>query len=192
MHTAVVRHVHQQQQQQLHTLCPPALCALRLWLSMAIFEVPPFPLSARVLLVMMMDSVDCRMHPSVALTERTPAYCSTYQYQRADKLCDLAVYAYLLVRTLRGAFAHSRLQQLILVGLFAFRVVGSVLFLKYPQHGRVWFTRFPDVFREVLLFFSVLHDLRIKNVPPALLLGVVAVLCGAKWCVEHSFHMSRE
>lgn len=165
----------------MHTLCPAAICALRLLLSVLAFECLPLPLSARIFTVFLLDEVDCRGHPSVRLLERTPPYCDTYAYQRADKVCDLVVYAYLLSRVTWGGA-----QQCILGVLFLSRVAGVTCYLADPAHDAVrWFARLPDALRETMLLFALLEDLHVSHVHPAALVACAVVI----WAVKAHFEV---
>jgi len=75
-------------------------------------------------------------------------------YQRLDKLCDLA---YMLV-FLKVAFGWAGLERGVAVGLFAFRMIGEVVF---ELSGARWtLLVFPNVFEFWFIAVAALHHYR--------------------------------
>jgi hypothetical protein len=107
-------------------------------------------------------------------------------YQRLDKLCDLA---YMLV-FLKVALGWTGLERTVAVGLFAFRMIGEVVF--ELSAARWTLLVFPNVFEFWFLAVAALHHYR----PGAQLsrrdaaVALVALLLG-KEAQEYFLHFDR-
>jgi hypothetical protein len=107
-------------------------------------------------------------------------------YQRLDKLCDLA---YMLV-FLKVALGWTGLERTVAVGLFAFRMIGEVVF--ELSAARWTLLVFPNVFEFWFLAVAALHRYR----PGAAMqrrdaaVALVALLLG-KEAQEYFLHFDR-
>jgi hypothetical protein len=107
-------------------------------------------------------------------------------YQRLDKLCDLA---YMLV-FLRVALGWTGLERTVAVGLFAFRMIGEVVF--ELSAARWTLLVFPNVFEFWFLAVAALHHYRpggrVSRRDAAV--ALVALLLG-KEAQEYFLHVDR-
>ena len=107
-------------------------------------------------------------------------------YQLFDKLADQVYLAVFLIVALRW----SGPERTISIVLYAFRMVGFVLFELYGERGVLLL--FPNVFEFWFLFIAAFHHLRPAFAWTRLQLAVVLVpLIGAKEVQEWALHWAR-
>lgn len=131
----------------------------RVFLSAFILLIPQIPFSVKIIIIMLLDKVDCsrRFYPY-----RGPMFvkdiniCGTLEYHLADKLGDILCYTLLWLYYLIYVDSPEILKKYITFW-FILRVIGTVLFETTQQ--KKWLVFFPNIFLESLFAIAVLQDL---------------------------------
>jgi hypothetical protein len=126
----------------------------RVFLSGLVILIPRVPFSIKIIIVMLLDRLDCYV-----LKKENPNdvfVCRTDSYHRADKIGDIMSYSLLWLYYLFYVESYIGLK-IYITFLFIIRLIGTILFEKTSD--KKWLIYFPNVFLESLLVIAILQDL---------------------------------
>lgn len=134
----------------------------------------------KVLFIILADWFDCGLLRIFGIVRD----CKDPQYQIVDKILDLLSYYVLL----SYSFAKKELgdENFVLLGLLLYRTLGVYQFFKSPD-DRSSLIRFPDFFREAVLYFSFIKylNLNVNYYVHVIVLGLIIL---GKYQLEKVIH----
>ncbi len=117
-----------------------------------LLNIPDF---VKIFLIMISDTLDCGV-PVLLLDDWIDCKDTSVFYQQMDKITDTITYIMLLIYIINKNVFSSSMNK-VLIGLFAFRLVGTSLFLAKNNHSYLFY--FPNFFLEVCLALSIIFYL---------------------------------
>lgn len=122
---------------------------IRILLTIFILLIKDIPLFAKIILIMLFDSIDCGI--SKYLYEDWIS-CDTEIYQKSDKIIDIICYL-LLAISISYEKAYMKKYVYIIFGLFFYRFIGTILYI--ITNIREYLFYFPNFFLEYTLLTSL-------------------------------------
>ena len=128
------------------------------------------PIFLTIILVMMMDLIDCTRIHSWLISDNW-IDCSSITYQKIDKIVDTICYAMLLIYFLKNSGMSVNYNYLIVL-LFVYRIVGVYMFLVSDDRRYLFY--FPNFFLEVTLGLALINYFQFpKHLKGIFLLGII-------------------
>ena len=142
------------------------------------------PLYCKILLIMVLDSLDCTTLHNILLGRTNWVNCRNMTYQISDKITDIICYSILLYYTINHG-GLSKNENCILFILFIYRVIGTIIFITKKDRKYLFF--FPNFFLEITLGLMVIkHHTNLKKYKKEIIILIILYKIAQEYIMHYN------